>query len=107
MKRRTGDRIEGKIPHGLLTELLAKLTRPGREVLVGPEVGEDAFATRVGGTILVASTDPITFTTEHIGYYAVNVNANDVATMGATPRWFLAAALLPPGTGKPVWHGTT
>jgi len=96
------DRIEGKIPHGLLTELLSKLTRPGREVLIGPEVGEDAFAASVDRTIVVASTDPITFTTDHIGYYAVNVNANDVATMGATPRWFLATALVPPGTGKRV-----
>jgi hydrogenase maturation factor len=28
----------------------------------------------------------------------VHVNANDVATAGATPRWFLATVLLPPGT---------
>jgi hydrogenase maturation factor len=102
MKNRKDVGIEGKIPHGLLTELLSKVTRPGREVLVGPAVGEDAFAARVGGTIVVASTDPITFTTEHIGYYAVNVNANDVAAMGATPRWFLATALVPPGTAKRV-----
>ena len=26
------------------------------------------------------------------------VNANDVAVMGARPRWFLAAVLLPIGT---------
>jgi hydrogenase maturation factor len=65
--------------------------------MVGPSVGEDAFAVAVGETVVVASTDPITFTTEHIGYYAVNVNANDVATMGAMPRWFLATLLVPPG----------
>ncbi|MFH1312234.1 MAG: AIR synthase family protein [Candidatus Eisenbacteria bacterium] len=105
MKNSMDERIEGKIPHGLLTELLSKLTRPGKEVVIGPEVGEDAFAASVDRTIVVASTDPITFTTEHIGYYAVNVNANDVATMGATPRWFLATALVPPGTGKRVLSG--
>jgi hydrogenase maturation factor len=99
------ERIEGKIPHGFLTELLSKVTKPGREVVIGPEVGEDAFAARVGRGIVVASTDPITFTTDHIGYYAVNVNANDVATMGATPRWFLATALVPPGTRKRVLRG--
>jgi hydrogenase expression/formation protein HypE len=102
MKRSMGDRIEGKIPHGLLRELLSKVTKPGSEVIVGPAVGEDAFAAEAGRTIVVASTDPITFTTRHIGYYAVNVNANDVATMGATPRWFLATALVPSGTGKRV-----
>jgi hydrogenase expression/formation protein HypE len=94
------DGIEGKIPHALLRHLLSKLTKPGREVLVGPRVGEDAFAVGVGKSIVVGSTDPITFTSEHIGYYAVNVNANDVATMGARPRWFMATALLPQGSRK-------
>jgi hydrogenase maturation factor len=40
--------------------------------------------------------DPITFATDLIGWYAVHVNANDVAVMGGTPRWFLASLLLPP-----------
>jgi hydrogenase maturation factor len=71
-------------------------------VIVGPAIGEDAFAVGVGRTTLVGSTDPITFTSENIGYYAVNVNANDVATMGATPKWFLATALVPPRTRKRV-----
>jgi hydrogenase maturation factor len=44
---------------------------------------------------LVAKTDPITFATEEIGWYAVHVNANDVACTGAAPRWFLATLLLP------------
>ena len=50
-----------------------------------------------GDRYLVAKTDPITFATSEIGWYAVNVNANDVAVMGATPRWFLATVLLPAG----------
>jgi hydrogenase expression/formation protein HypE len=94
------EHIEGKIPHTFLEHLLSKITSPGREVLVGPAVGEDAFAVGVGETAVVASTDPITFVSEHIGYYAVNVNANDVATMGAVPRWFMATALVPARTGK-------
>jgi hydrogenase expression/formation protein HypE len=92
--------ITGKIPHGLLGDLLARLTPPGREVVVGPTLGEDACAIDTGRDLLVASSDPITFTAHHIGYYSVNVNANDVATMGARPRWFLAALLFPPGTRK-------
>jgi hydrogenase maturation factor len=94
------DGLEGKIPHALLRHLLSRVTKPGREVLVGPQVGEDAFAVGSGRTVVVASTDPVTFTSEHIGYYAVNVNANDVATMGARPRWFMATVLLPPGVGR-------
>jgi hydrogenase maturation factor len=92
--------IEGKVPHKLLRRLLSRLTKPGREVIIGPSVGEDAFAVGVGRSVVVASTDPITFTVEHAGYYAVNVNANDVATMGARPRWFMATVLVPPGYPK-------
>lgn len=88
---------EGKIPHRVLASLISRLTTPGREVLIGPAVGEDAFAVAVGRAALIGTTDPITFTSEHIGYYAVNVNANDVATMGARPRWFLATLLAPRG----------
>ena len=51
----------------------------------------------LGDRYLVAKTDPITFATSEIGWYAVNVNANDVAVMGARPRWFLATVLLPAG----------
>src|SRR6185437_13945483 len=42
------------------------------------------------------AADPITFPTPRPGWYAVHVNANDVAARGATPRWFLATLLLPP-----------
>jgi hydrogenase expression/formation protein HypE len=94
--------VEGKIPHSLLEELLARLTPPGRDVVVGPAIGEDACAVDPAGDLVVASSDPITFTARNIGYYAVNVNANDIVTMGARPRWFLAALLVPPGTPKSI-----
>jgi hydrogenase maturation factor len=45
----------------------------------------------------VATTDPITFATAEIGWYALQVNANDVAVRGARPRWFLVTLLLPEG----------
>lgn len=51
----------------------------------------------ISGKYLVAKTDPITFTADRIGWYAVNVNANDLAAMGARPRWFLATFLFPEG----------
>jgi len=51
---------------------------------------------------VVAGMDPITFATELIGWYAVQVNANDIAVMGARPRWFLAALLLPPEASEEV-----
>jgi hydrogenase expression/formation protein HypE len=87
----------GKVPHKLLNQLLEQFCGgQSPEVLLGPAVGLDAAALRVGnGNILVAATDPITFATDRIGWYAVHVNANDVAVCGACPRWFLATVLLP------------
>jgi hydrogenase maturation factor len=64
-------------------------------VVLGPRFGEDAAVIDLGEKYLVAKTDPITFTAERIGWYAVNINANDVATLGARPLWFLATLLLP------------
>jgi len=85
----------GKLDPQLLQRLLERYTYGGLRVVVGPGVGEDATVIDFGDRYLVAKTDPITFATDEIGWYAVNVNANDVAAMGATPGWFLATILLP------------
>jgi hydrogenase maturation factor len=66
-------------------------------VVVGPRVGEDAAVLDMGDRYLIATTDPITFVTEDLGWYALVVNANDLAVRGAAPRWFLAVCLLPEG----------
>lgn len=90
----------GKLPAGLLAELLEAHPSADARLLIGPRVGEDAAIIDMGDRLLVATSDPITFATDAIGYYAVHVNANDIAAMGGTPRWFLATLLLPE-------HGTT
>ena len=89
----------GKLPLPLLEKLLARFAPSDPRIIVGPRTGEDAAVFDFGDRYLVAKTDPITFATSEIGWYAVNVNANDVAVMGATPRWFLATVLLPAGRG--------
>lgn len=87
----------GKLPAGVLAGLLARIEHRDPRVLLGPGTGRDAALIEFGDRILVAKTDPVTFATDEIGWYAVNVNANDIACMGARPAWFLATALLPPG----------
>jgi len=88
----------GKLPAETLARLLSKLKHSDPRVELGPAIGRDAAVIDTGGdTLLVATMDPVTFATEHIGWYAVNVNANDIACMGARPAWFLATALLPAG----------
>jgi hydrogenase expression/formation protein HypE len=88
----------GKLPPAMLAELLGKITHRDPHVLLGRGIGRDAAVIDIGGgRCLVAKTDPVTFAAEQIGWYAVHVNANDIACMGARPAWFLATALLPPG----------
>jgi hydrogenase expression/formation protein HypE len=90
--------LPGKLPPELLAALLAGAPIDDPRVLVGPRVGVDAAVLDFGERVLVVKSDPITFAAEEIGWYCVQVNANDLAVMGATPRWFLATLLLPEGT---------
>ena len=84
----------GKLPHDLLARLLERLPEDPR-LLLGPGIGRDAAAIDIGnGRVLVAAADPVTFAADQIGRYAVHVNANDVACLGATPAWFMATVLL-------------
>jgi len=85
----------GKFPHSLLEKLLQKPRATDPRVLLGPGLGEDAAVIDLAETLLIAKSDPITFATDRIGWYAVQVNANDIACMGGTPRWFLATLLVP------------
>jgi len=85
----------GKLPADVLARLLERIRPTDPRVIVGPGIGLDAAVIDMGDRLLVAKSDPITFATDSIGWYAVQVNANDVATTGATPRWFLATVLLP------------
>lgn len=88
---------DGKLPAQLLAELLAKLALDDVRVRVGPAPGEDAAAIDRGDHYLLLAADPITFVPERIGWYAVQVNANDIAAMGGTPQYFLSTILLPSG----------
>jgi hydrogenase maturation factor len=87
----------GKLPAHLLKDLLNRYVTTDPRIVVGPGIGEDAAIIDMGDRYLVAKTDPITFATDEIGWYAVHINANDIACCGAVPRWFLATLLLPEG----------
>jgi hydrogenase expression/formation protein HypE len=80
---------------------LKPLASSDARVIVGPRIGEDASVLDAGDRYLVVSTDPITFAADRIGWYAVHVNANDVAVMGARPLWFSLVVLLPERTATP------
>lgn len=89
----------GKVPAEFLAEGLSEIIVDDSAVLIGPKIGEDAAALDVrGDEVLVLASDPITLASESLAQYSVLVNANDVATSGAAPRWLLATLMFPPGT---------
>ncbi len=88
---------DGKLPVKLLRELLKKLSIEDASVKVGPSPGEDAAVIDRGSEYLILAADPITFSPKRIGWYSVQVNANDIAAMGGTPQYFLSTILLPSG----------
>ena len=91
--------IIGKLKHKFLQKMLNEFVSTTHlkddRVVVGSNIGEDAAVIDMGDKYLVAKTDPVTFVTDEIGYYAVHVNVNDVVCTGATPKWFQSTILLP------------
>ena len=86
----------GKLPPDLLEGFLGGLPSSPR-VVVGAQYGEDAAVVEVGGHYLIIALDPVTLSAAP-GRIAVQINANDIAVMGAEPRWLLAAVLFPTGS---------
>lgn len=85
----------GKLPIEHLEKILNIFKIGDSRIIAGPTPGEDASLIDMGDRYLIATTDPITFTANRIGWYAVNINANDVAVMGGEPKWMMATVLLP------------
>jgi hydrogenase expression/formation protein HypE len=86
----------GKIPIDILKEVVFKnLGAERKEVIVGPSAGIDGAVLDLGDKSLIVSMDPITGAVERIGWLAVNVNANDVATFGVEPAFLFSCMLLP------------
>jgi hydrogenase maturation factor len=91
----------GKIPIDILKEVVFKnLGADRKEVVLGPSAGIDAAVIDAGSKSLIVSMDPITGALERIGWLAVNVNANDVATFGVEPALLFSCILLPDGSDR-------
>ncbi|QEE17701.1 AIR synthase family protein [Promethearchaeum syntrophicum] len=91
----------GKLPMSFMEKIIEKYLNPdkklesGRKIIFGPHAGQDVAVIDIGDKYLVTKSDPITFTSESIGSYVVNINANDIVTSGAKPIGFQPTVLLP------------
>lgn len=97
---------QGKLPNEMLEQILNGFSFEDPALLITAGVGEDIAAADISREeVLVLKSDPITFATDAIGHYAVLVNANDITTCGADPRWLLTTLLFPCGsTGSEIQH---
>jgi len=88
--------LPGKVPTEVLEKIVFRNLGAKRgDVVLSPSVGEDAAIVQAGNVVLAISSDPITGAEKWLGWLAVHVSANDVATRGVQPRWFNSIILLP------------
>jgi len=80
--------------------VLRRLGVRDADVVVGPGVGEDAAVVKIDGKYLATHVDPVTGSSNLLGWLAIHVAANDIATRGIRPRWFLLTLIMPMGSGE-------
>ena len=86
----------GKLPPEVLEKYLLKMTGArSKDLLVAPSLGVDFGVVRRGKTKMIVSSDPVTGVKQRVGWYAVNVSANDVSTSGNRPQYLQSIILLP------------
>jgi len=91
----------GKIPPEILEKTVYKYLGAKRsDVILGPSKGEDAAIVSDGCKLLVLQGDPISGAIEKIGWIAMNVSTNDIATRGVKPCWALSCIMLPQGSDE-------
>lgn len=91
----------GKLPAELLNQMITSMPQNDPRVVLGPGIGLDCAVLKFGEKCLVLKTEPITFASQEIGWYAVQIAVNDIATTGALPKWMMMTALLPEGKTTP------
>jgi len=93
----------GKIPIDILREVVFKnLGAKRNEVVLGPTAGIDGAVLDLGEKSVIISMDPITAAIDRIGWSAVNVNANDVATFGVDPAFLVSCIMLPENSDRKI-----
>ncbi len=91
----------GKVsPYELAELIFPQIKSDDEKVLVEPGIGEDGSVIELGEKALILSSDPITGALKNPGWLSVTINANDIAAMGATPKWYLINLFLPTGSKK-------
>jgi len=85
----------GKVNIGTLRHfVLPNLGIISKELVEPANIGVDFAVVKSSNQFLIVSADPITGTRKNIGWYAIHISANDVATSGNRPRFVVNVILL-------------
>jgi hydrogenase expression/formation protein HypE len=85
----------GKLPIETIEPMFP--VKQSRKLLSVSNDGINVGVTLSKGKYIVSSSDPITGAVERVGWHALNVSANDVATSGIMPDMVSVVALFPEG----------
>lgn len=89
----------GKLPNAILKDrVISPIRKINKEVLVGPEIGEDCSIVRYGDEVCVITTDPITAAVKNAGSLGVHICCNDIASAGVRPLGVMVTILAPPSS---------
>jgi hydrogenase maturation factor len=92
---------QGKVPPKILENTVFPFLGALRDdVILGPSTGEDAAIVTDGCKLLAVHGDPISGAIERIGWIAMNIATNDIATRGVSPCWALSTIMLPIGSDE-------
>jgi thiamine-monophosphate kinase len=83
--------------------LIKRITKRAKDKGVVVGIGDDAAVLKLGGKYFVVTTDTLVendhfsmkwFTAEQVGMKAIEINASDVGSMGAKPKYALVSLVL-------------
>lgn len=88
---------EGKLTNETLREIIiSKIKKSSKDIIIGPEIGEDCSIIDFGSDVCVLTTDPVTAAGEKVGHIGVHICCNDIASAGVRPIGIMVTILAPP-----------
>ena len=93
----------GKLPLDIMRRYVwPRIGAYDPSVILGPSLGEDAAILRIRKPYVAVHVDPVSGAVKLLGWLAVHVVSNDIATRGMKPRWLLPTIFLPPNVAEDV-----
>ncbi|MEM4646631.1 MAG: AIR synthase family protein [Zestosphaera sp.] len=95
-------------PESLKKHVLDKFKTHDSSIVLQADIGIDAAAVKACDEVLIGvHPDPISGAVKHLGTLSIVIPANDVAMIGAYPKFFTSVILLPEGSSEDLVNTIT